>query len=242
MADAPHFSAVPRRDPASIGFIGVWDGTDVLARLLSKSYRLASVLDMSGEHVGGTMFNAPIVSAQRALTELESRAMTWLCHREHAAPRELTIEDYTLTNGGNERIRARLAELDIVTVYRLARQNHLAGSGEVAAFFTQWIHQRFNCYLPPTAELGEGTTFAYGGVGCVIHAKAKIGRDVKIGQNVTIGGRVRVAPPTIGDNVHIAAGARCVGGRIGSNVVAGVPAKVISTDMSGYAGYFRHAR
>ena len=92
----------------------------------------------------------------------------------------------------------------------------------------------------------------------MIHAKAKIGKDVKIGQDVTIGGRLRVNAPVIGDRVHIAAGARCVGGTIGSNVVvganavvtrdvpdncvvAGVPARIISTDMSRYAGYFKHA-
>lgn len=145
-----------------------------------------------------------------------------------------------------------------MTPYCLSRQHYLAGCLELTAFFTDWIHERFNCYVPPTAEIGEGTTFAYGGAGCVIHKKAKMGRHVKISQNVTIGGRVRVNPPAIGDRVHIAAGARCVGGRIGSNVVvganavvtaevpdncvvAGAPARVISTGMGRYAGYLRHA-
>lgn len=87
-------------------------------------------------------------------------------------------------------------------------------------------YHRFNCNPPPTAEQGEGTTFAYSGVRCVIRARAKIGRDVKIGQNMTIGGRVRMCPPVIGDRAHIAAGARCVGVRIGSNVVVGANAVV----------------
>ena len=254
------FSAVPARDGfPRIGFVGCWYGSEILARLLSRSHRFAAIIDMSGARVGSTLFRVPVLSAQQALSDPEWGDIVWLAHRDHAVPEGLRVEDYVLTGGGNERIARRLAELDIMTIYRLARQQHLAGNDEMAAFYTDWIQVRHNCYLPPTAELGEGTTFAYGGVGCVIHARAKIGRDVKIGQNVTIGGRVRVSAPVIGDRVHISAGARCVGGTIGSNVVvganavvtgpvpddcvvAGVPARIISTDMSRYEGYFRHAQ
>lgn len=254
------FRAVPARDGfPRIGFIGCWYGSEILARLLSRSHRFAAIIDMSGARVGSTLFRVPVISAQEALFDPAWSDVTWLAHRDHAVPEGLAVEDYVLTGGGNERIARRLAELDIMTVYRLARQQLLAGHAELADFYTDWIQVRHNCYLPPTAELGEGTTFAYGGVGCVIHARAKIGRDVKIGQNVTIGGRVRVSAPVIGDRVHISAGARCVGGTIGSNVVvganavvtgpvpddcvvAGVPARIISTDMGRYEGYFRHAQ
>lgn len=259
MVEGMRFDDVPaRREAPSIGFVGHWTGNEALARLLSRSYRTAAVVDMSGIHVGSQLFGAPVITADQALRDPRLRELPWLAHREHAVPEGLRVEDYSLVGGGNERIRARLAELDIMTLHRLSRQQHLAGNVEIADFFSGWIHERFNCYLPATAEIGAGTSFAYGGVGCVIHARAKIGNDVKIGQNVTIGGRVRVKSPVIGNRVHIAAGARCVGGTIGNNVVvganavvtsdvpdncvvAGVPAKIISTDMSRYEGYFRHA-
>lgn len=259
MSEGMGFADVPaRQETLSIGFIGCWNGTEALAQLLSRTYRTAAVVDMSGRHVGSTLFRAPVIGPEQALGDPRLRGIPWLAHRDHAVPEGLSVERFTLVGGGNERLRARLGELDIMTVHRLARQHHLAGHREIADFFTDWIHQRFTCYLPVTAEIGEGTTFAYGGMGCIIHARAKIGRDVKIGQNVTIGGRVRVGAPVIGDRVHIAAGARCVGGTIGSNVVvganavvttdvpdncvvAGVPARIISTDMSRYEGYFRHA-
>lgn len=95
------------------------------------------------------------------------------------------------------------------------------------------------------------------GVGTAIHPKSVIGRNCKIGQNVTLGGKSgKTHAPIIGDNVHISPGAQCLGGKIGNNVVvgagavvtkpvpsncvvAGVPAKINSTDMSKYGGYIR---
>ena len=45
----------------------------------------------------------------------------------------------------------------------------------------------FNSVVPYTAEIGENSKFAYGGIGCVVHSLAKIGDRVLIGQNTTIG-------------------------------------------------------
>jgi len=104
----------------------------------------------------------------------------------------------------------------------------------------------FNSVVPYTTEIGKGTKFAYGGIGCVVHSRAKIGNRVIIGQNTTIGRSLDPEEiPTIGNDVYISAGARIVGKiYVGNNViiganavvnkniednciVAGVPAKVI---------------
>ena len=108
----------------------------------------------------------------------------------------------------------------------------------------------FNAHIPYTAEIGEGTQLGYGGMGIVIHGRTKIGRNCLIGQQVTIGGKSRhYEVPVIGDNVYIAAGAKVLGpirvgdgAVIGANavvvkdvpahcVVAGVPARIIATDI-----------
>lgn len=106
----------------------------------------------------------------------------------------------------------------------------------------------FNCVVPYTTEIGGGTKFAYGGIGCVVHGRTTIGERVIIGQNTTIGRSLDPEDfPTIGNDVYISAGARIIGKiHIGNNViiganavvnkdvpdnciVAGVPAKVIRT-------------
>lgn len=95
-----------------------------------------------------------------------------------------------------------------------------------------------------------GVKFAYGGIATVIHARAVIGKNCIIGQCVTIGGRSKhYKVPVIGNNVYISAGAKILGPiTIGDNcvigagavvlkdvpansVVAGVPAKIIKTDI-----------
>lgn len=100
-------------------------------------------------------------------------------------------------------------------------------------------------------DIGENTTFGYGGIGVVIHKRAKIGRNCKIGTSVTIGGKSQsVNVPIIGDNCFIATGAKILGDvTVGNNcvigancvvvtdipdncVVAGIPGKVIKTDIN----------
>jgi serine O-acetyltransferase len=104
----------------------------------------------------------------------------------------------------------------------------------------------FNSAIPPEAELGEGTWFGYGGMGVVIHKKARLGRRVFVSPQVTIGGRSgHPDVPVVEDDVYIGSGAKVLGpirvGRgatIGANavvlkdvpdgaIVAGVPARVI---------------
>lgn len=87
------FDAGPRREePAEIGSIGLWYGADVLARLLSRSHRLAAVIDLSDEHIGQTMFNAHVVDAEYALKDPRLVRVPWRAHREHAVPAGLRIE------------------------------------------------------------------------------------------------------------------------------------------------------
>lgn len=108
----------------------------------------------------------------------------------------------------------------------------------------------FNSSVPPSCEIGKGTKFGYYGMAVVVHARAKVGRNCMIGTCVTIGGKSGwYEVPDIGDNVQIASGAKILGPvKIGNNVyvgansvvtkdvpdnsvVAGVPAKILKTDI-----------
>ena len=113
------------------------------------------------------------------------------------------------------------------------------------------MYVMFNSSVPASCCIGKGSSFAYGGIGVVIHSRAIIGKNCMIGQGVTIGGKSGwYEVPVIGDNVHISAGARVLGPIfIGDNViiganavvvkdvpdnciVAGIPAKIIKENIS----------
>ena len=88
----------------------------------------------------------------------------------------------------------------------------------------------FNSSVPPSATIGANTTFAYGGIGVVIHGRSIIGSGCVLGQGITIGGRSKHPDvPRIGNNVYIGAGARILGNvTIGDEVVIGPNAVVLS--------------
>ncbi|MDN3473546.1 DapH/DapD/GlmU-related protein [Pseudoalteromonas sp. APC 3355] len=100
-------------------------------------------------------------------------------------------------------------------------------------------------------EIGSNTIFAYGGIGVVIHKRSIIGKNCVIGSNVTIGGKSKSKNvPIIGDNCFIATGAKILGEvKVGNNcvvgansvvvigvpdnsVVAGIPGKVIKSNVN----------
>ncbi|HEK19633.1 MULTISPECIES: serine O-acetyltransferase [unclassified Mucilaginibacter] len=90
----------------------------------------------------------------------------------------------------------------------------------------------FNSSVPASTQIGKKSTFAYGGIGVVIHARALIGNGCVIGQGITIGGRSKkVEVPKIGNNVYLGAGCRILGDIvIGDEVVIG-PNSVVLTDV-----------
>lgn len=93
------------------------------------------------------------------------------------------------------------------------------------------IYFLFNAYIPYQVEIGKGSKFGYGGLGIVLHPRVKIGRNVIISQQVTIGGRSNIySVPVIGNNVLIGSGAKILGNiTIGDNVVIGANAVVVKS-------------
>lgn len=93
----------------------------------------------------------------------------------------------------------------------------------------------FNSYIPPTAEIGKDTVFAYGAIGVVLHSNCKIGAGCVLGQGITVGAAEgyfssQIHPsPTIGNNCYIAAGAKILGDiMIGNNCIIGAGALVLT--------------
>lgn len=93
----------------------------------------------------------------------------------------------------------------------------------------------FNSIVPPSTIIGARTSFAYKGIGVVIHKRAVIGSHCIIGQGVTVGGRSKhFNVPVIGDNVYLGPGCRVLGPiTIGNDVVIGPNSVVINDVPSG---------
>lgn len=139
----------------------------------------------------------------------------------------------------------------LIHLYRLAHwlyRKHIPVLPK-AIYYVQYI--LFNSSVPASCKIGGGSKFGYGGIAVVIHARAIIGKNCLIGQCCTIGGRSKhYEVPRIGDNVYIGAGAKILGPvSVGDNAVigagavvlkdvpancavAGVPARIIKTDIS----------
>ncbi len=141
--------------------------------------------------------------------------------------------------------------MNAINLYRIERWLFLHHIVLLAKIVRGVIFLLYNSFIPYTCEIGSGTTFAYKGMGVVIHSNAVIGKNCIIAQQVTVGGRSKKKKvPVIGNNVYIGAGAKVLGDiTIGDDVVigagaivlksvdnncavAGVPAKVIKTGIN----------
>ena len=140
--------------------------------------------------------------------------------------------------------------MNALTLYRFGHWCYKRRIPVVPKLMYQCIYFLCNAAIPMSAEIGEGVELAYGGLGVVLHERCKIGKFVSIGHQVTIGGRSRRwGVPVIEDRCVIGAGAKILGPiSIGEgavvaanavvledvqprSVVAGMPARVVRTDI-----------
>lgn len=111
--------------------------------------------------------------------------------------------------------------MDAIRIQRLAHKLFLKRIPFLPSLLMRWIHFRYNSDLSAITEIGEGTKLGHGGIGVVIHPKAKIGRNCIIAQNVTIAGK-NGERPVIKDWVYLGHASIVMGGvTIGDNAVVG---------------------
>lgn len=118
--------------------------------------------------------------------------------------------------------------MNAINLYRKARWCYVHHVPLIPQFLKGITFVLYNTVIPYTTEIGKETKFAYGGMGCVINGRSKIGDRVIIGQNTTIGRSLDPEDyPSIGNDVYISAGARIIGKiHIGNNVIIGANAVV----------------
>ncbi len=139
----------------------------------------------------------------------------------------------------------------LLTLYRIGRWCYLRRVPLVPALMYYLIRLLHHASIPMSVEIGVGTEFAHGGLGVVLHQRCRIGKNVMISHQVTVGGRSGLNDvPIIEDNCYIGTGARVLGpvvvgtgSGVGANavvihdvpphsVVAGVPARVIRSNVN----------
>lgn len=122
--------------------------------------------------------------------------------------------------------------MNAIGFYRVGRWLYLHRIPVLPKIMKGLTYLVFNSVVPYTAEVGKETKFAYGGIGCVVHSRARIGDRVIIGQNSTIGRSLDPEDfPSVGSDVYISAGARIIGNiHVGNNVIIGANA-VVNKDV-----------
>jgi serine O-acetyltransferase len=238
-------------DKPEVAIYGVSRLGAAVKAILETKYKVSYFIDDEQEKWGQSFFNVKIIEPDFA-EKIDQLKIVYI------EPKNKLINDqcdiFTSIFVPDNLVTKTMFELGLLELYEVAKYCYLNGLLYGARLIKRFIHFRFSSVVPYTAEIGEGTRFGYGGIGVVIHSKAKIGKNCVIGQNVTIG--TRGGTPIIGDNVFISPGAKCIGGKIGNNViiganavvtkdipdncvVAGVPAKIIGTDIKKYKSYFK---
>lgn len=253
MSNRVNFAGIPDlpkplpRSP--IYFYGISRVTAFAMEAMNRNWKIKGIIDPTNRFVGEEFFDVPVVGAESI-----PQGSRIVAHENYGGQRE-GLDVFAMRQGVQDILTEELDRRGVVDLYQLSRKAHLAGLAEGARYLHGFIRLKFNARVPFTAVIGEGTKLALSGLGTAIHPDSVIGKNCVIGQNVTLGGRAgKTHPPIIGDNVFIAPGAKCLGGKIGNNVVvganavvlndvpdncvvAGVPAKIISTDISSYTAY-----
>ncbi|MCA1065391.1 serine acetyltransferase [Rossellomorea sp. AcN35-11] len=246
-------NSTTKQNKSDILLFGVSKTSMMMKKILEKRYNVLCYLEDDPSKIGKTFFDLPIRDI-RDYRKSNIEIVVDEFHDPHTFKDANKYDFFSYDLHPSNIVTKTMYQLKALELYKISRFCYLNGFVEGADYIRDFIQFKFNSFIPYTAEIGEGTRFGYGGVGLIIHKKAKIGKNCVISQNVTIGSRGPL--PIIGDHVFVAPGAKCIGGTIGNNVVigansvvtkdipsncvvAGVPAKVISTDMSKYNRYFK---
>lgn len=119
----------------------------------------------------------------------------------------------------------------IIKLYKKSHTYYMKGNKILAYYYYYKISKRYNCYISPSAEIGENIKFPHP-TGIVIGENVKIGNNCIIYQNVTLGRKYQDKPeyPIIGDDVIIYSNSTIVGKiTIGNNSIIGCNTVVLSS-------------
>jgi len=126
-------------------------------------------------------------------------------------------------------------KLDAISLHQVAHKLYKWKIPLLPRVLDMLIFFLFNSSIHYSTEIGQGTNVGYRGMSVLIHAKAKIGKNVNIGAHVVIGGRSKICElPIIEDDVDIGSNVCIIGNvRVGKGAMIGAGAVVLSDVPSG---------
>jgi serine O-acetyltransferase len=114
-------------------------------------------------------------------------------------------------------------------IYRQSNEAFNSGDIALANKLYRLNYLLHGSSIPARARIGRDSTFAYGGIGVVIHEGATLGARCNIGANVTVGGTAS-GVPIIEDDCYLSTGCKILGNiRIGKCSVIGAGAIVVKS-------------
>lgn len=114
-------------------------------------------------------------------------------------------------------------------LHALSHRLYLAGLRPLGTIIQGFSRITWGISLPASVEVGKDTSFANGGIGVVIHPRARIGSNCVISSCVSVGCRSKHPDvPVIEDDCFIGTGAKILGPvRIGTGSIIGANSVVI---------------
>lgn len=114
-------------------------------------------------------------------------------------------------------------------LHALSHRLYRVGLRPVGTIIQAFSRITWGISLPASVEVGRDTSFANGGLGVVIHPRARIGANCVISSGVSVGCRSKLPDvPVIEDDCFIGTGAKILGPvRVGAGSIIGANAVVL---------------
>jgi len=132
----------------------------------------------------------------------------------------------------------------VISFYRISRWLHECRVPFFPKIFQLIIFVLYGSRISPICTIGKGTTFAYRGMGVLLHDRKVIGKNCSIGVGCKTAGKgLYKNVPQIGDRVYLGTNCVLIGPIVvGDNAIIGANSVVTKSVPEGIAPFLQDSR